>query len=82
MDREIFENELRKKVSQITFSGHRVNDTYSLNKRKAIMKVVMSAFDEAAQHRVQADATNIDDPHGFVRLQELEDQENDNPFTW
>lgn len=53
MKRELFEKELRKKISQVTFSGHRVNDDYSLNKRKAIVAVVLSAFDEAAKQDVQ-----------------------------
>ena len=50
MQKDVFEKALKRKVSQITFSGHRVNDDYSLNKRKAIMAVVLSAFDEAAEH--------------------------------
>lgn len=56
MQKDIFEKALKRKVSLITFSGHRVNDDYSLNKRKAIVAVVMSAFDEAAQHGVQRTA--------------------------
>lgn len=49
MQRNVFEMALKRKVSQITFSGHRVNDDYTINKRKAIMAAVLSAFDEAAQ---------------------------------
>lgn len=52
MQKDVFEKVLKRKVSQITFSGHRVNDDYSLNKRKAIMAVVLSAFDEAADGRL------------------------------
>ena len=52
MQKDVFEGILKKKVSQITFSGHRVNDDYSLNKRKAIVVVVMSAFGEAAEQSV------------------------------
>lgn len=55
MRKDIFEKTLKRKVSQITFSGHRVNDDYSLNKRKAIMAVVLSAFDEAAEQCVHTD---------------------------
>jgi hypothetical protein len=47
MGRSKFETALKKKLAQITFSGHRVNDDYSLSKRKAIAAAVMSAFDEA-----------------------------------
>jgi hypothetical protein len=61
MQRDIFEGVLKKKISQITFSGHRVNDDYSLNKRKAIVKAVMSAFDEAAQHCVHQTAAGGSD---------------------
>jgi len=31
---------LQKAVSQITFHGHRVNDDYSMNKRREILKAV------------------------------------------
>jgi hypothetical protein len=55
MQRDIFEKALKRKVSQITFSGHRVNDDYTLNKRKAIVEAVMSAFDEATQHYLHTD---------------------------
>ena len=55
MQKDVFEKVLKLKVSQITFGGHRVNDDYSLNKRKAIMAVVMSAFDEAAENSMQSD---------------------------
>lgn len=52
MQKDIFETALKRKVSQITFSGHRVNDDYTMNKRKAIMAAVLSAFDEAAEQSV------------------------------
>lgn len=32
---------LQRAISNITFQGHRVNDTYSTNKRKDILNVVM-----------------------------------------
>lgn len=60
MQKDIFEKALKRKVSQITFSGHRVNDDYSLNKRKAIMAVVLSAFDETAEQSVQAGGAYCD----------------------
>lgn len=56
MQKDIFEKVLNRKVSQITFSGHRVNDDYSMNKRKVIVAAVMSAFDEAAEQCLHADA--------------------------
>ena len=59
MQKDVFEKALKRKVSQITFSGHRVNDDYSLNKRKAIMAVVISAFDEAAEQSVQSDGDYV-----------------------
>lgn len=55
MKKSIFEQSLKRKISQITFSGYRVNDDYTINKRKAIMAAVLSAFDEAAEHSAQAD---------------------------
>jgi hypothetical protein len=49
VQRDIFLKLLQAKIAQITFSGHRVNDQYTLNKRAQIFKAVVSAFDEAAQ---------------------------------
>lgn len=48
MDRNKFESLLKQKISRVTFSGHRVNDDYSLRKRREIVDAAMFAFDGAA----------------------------------
>ncbi len=59
MERDIFLKLLQAKIAQITFSGHRVNDQYTLNKRAQIFNVVVSAFDDAAQHSVEPTPSEI-----------------------
>jgi len=57
MQRDIFLKLLQAKIAQITFSGHRVNDQYALNKRAQIFHTVVAAFDEAAEKSVQRAAS-------------------------
>lgn len=70
--RETIEHLLKHKVSQITFSGHRVNDRYTMNKRKAIVVAVLSVFDEAAEQCV-----DVDEEEEFVNPYLLSGEELD-----
>jgi 20S proteasome alpha/beta subunit len=54
INQKVFEAILKEKISKITFSGHRVNDEYSLGKRRIIIVLAISAFEEAAQRDAQS----------------------------